>query len=82
MPTFAEDLAKGRARAAILWQGADWRALGLAAAIFAPRPRYALAGVTRVFEPAGRHRAGHATRAPSSTRARRSGRTLPSGRSW
>ena len=49
-PAFAAELARGRARAAILWQGADWRALGLAAAILAPRPRYVLAGVTRVFE--------------------------------
>lgn len=49
-PAFADDLAKGRARAAILWPGADWQALGLAAAIIAPRPRYVLAGVTRVFE--------------------------------
>jgi UDP-3-O-[3-hydroxymyristoyl] glucosamine N-acyltransferase len=49
-PSFAADLAKGGARAAILWPGADWQALGLAAAIILPRPRYALAGVTRVFE--------------------------------
>ena len=41
---------RGRARAAILWPGADWRALGLAAAILAPRPRYVLAGIGRVFE--------------------------------
>jgi UDP-3-O-[3-hydroxymyristoyl] glucosamine N-acyltransferase len=51
MPSFAGDLAKGQARAAILWQGADWQALGLQAAIFAPRARYVLAGVTRIFEP-------------------------------
>ncbi|HRO12380.1 UDP-3-O-(3-hydroxymyristoyl)glucosamine N-acyltransferase [Amaricoccus sp.] len=49
-PAFAADLAKGRAQAAILWPGADWRALGLRAAIVAPRARYLLAGVTRVFE--------------------------------
>ena len=49
-PGFAADLAKGRARAAILWPGADWRALGLEAAIVAPRARYLLAGVTRVFD--------------------------------
>ena len=47
---FAADLAKGAARSAILWPGADWQALGLGAAIFAPRPRYVLAGVTRVFD--------------------------------
>jgi UDP-3-O-[3-hydroxymyristoyl] glucosamine N-acyltransferase len=49
-PAFAEDLSKGAARAAILWPGADWRALGLAAAILVRRPRYALAGITRVFD--------------------------------
>ena len=49
-PEFAADLAKGRAQAAILWPGADWRALGLRAAIVAPRPRYVLARVTRVFD--------------------------------
>lgn len=49
-PAFAADLAKGAARAAILWSGADWRKLGLEAAILVPRPRYALAGVTQVFE--------------------------------
>jgi len=32
-PKYAEGLAKGQARAAVLWDGADWRALGLAAAI-------------------------------------------------
>ena len=49
-PAFAGDLARGQARAAILWPGADWQALGLEAAIVAPRARYVLAGVTRVFE--------------------------------
>jgi len=49
-PSFADDLGKGRARAAILWPGADWRALGLAAAILAPRARYVLAGIGRVFD--------------------------------
>lgn len=49
-PAFAESLGQGRARAALLWPEADWRALGLEGAILAPRPRYVLAGVTRVFE--------------------------------
>jgi UDP-3-O-[3-hydroxymyristoyl] glucosamine N-acyltransferase len=49
-PAFAEDLSKGAARAAILWPGADWQGLGLAAAILVRRPRYALAGITRVFD--------------------------------
>lgn len=47
---YADGLAKGRARAAMLWPEADWQALGLEAAIFMARPRYAMAGVTRVFE--------------------------------
>ncbi len=50
-PKYAEGLAQGSARAALLWEGADWRALGLEAAIFAPRPRYALAGLTRAMDP-------------------------------
>ncbi|ALG90206.1 MULTISPECIES: UDP-3-O-(3-hydroxymyristoyl)glucosamine N-acyltransferase [Actibacterium] len=49
-PKYAEGLAKGQARAAVLWDGADWRALGLAAAIFVPRPRYALSGLTRMLD--------------------------------
>lgn len=50
-PKFAEGLSQGQARAAILWEGADWRALGLEAALFVPRPRYALAGVTAMLDP-------------------------------
>ena len=50
-PKFAEDIAKGRARAALLWQGADWRALGLQAAILAPRPRFAMSGISALFDP-------------------------------
>lgn len=49
-PSYAEPLQAGNAQAAILWEGADWQALGLKAAIFAPRSRYVLSGVTRVFE--------------------------------
>ncbi len=48
-PAYTEALGKGKARVAILWNGADWRALGLEAAIFVPRPRYALAGVNGIF---------------------------------
>jgi UDP-3-O-[3-hydroxymyristoyl] glucosamine N-acyltransferase len=47
---YAEGLAKGSARAAILWPGADWRALGLAAAIWVDRPRIGLAGLTRFLD--------------------------------
>ena len=50
-PEFADRLPEGAARAAILWEGADWRAMGLSAALFVPRPRYALAGVTRLLDP-------------------------------
>lgn len=53
-PRFAEGLSQGRARAAILWEGADWKALGLKAALFVPRPRYALAGITAALDPGPR----------------------------
>lgn len=48
--SYAEALQNGAASAAILWAGADWKALGLKAAIFAPRSRYVLSGVTHFFE--------------------------------
>ncbi|WP_112322684.1 UDP-3-O-(3-hydroxymyristoyl)glucosamine N-acyltransferase [Oceanibium sediminis] len=48
-PTFAEKLGEGAAEAAVLWPDADWQAMGLKGAIFAPRSRYVLAGVARVF---------------------------------
>jgi UDP-3-O-[3-hydroxymyristoyl] glucosamine N-acyltransferase len=50
-PKYAAGLAQGRARAALLWEGADWRALGLEAAIFVQRPRLAMAGLSRAFDP-------------------------------
>ena len=50
-PRYADGLAKGRARVALLWEGADWQAMGLQAAIFAPRGRLAMAGLTRIFDP-------------------------------
>ncbi len=49
-PKYADGLGKGRARAAVLWEGADWRAMGLEAAIFVTRPRYAMAGVTQLMD--------------------------------
>lgn len=48
---FADGLERCQARAAVLWAEADWRALGFEAALFAPRARLALAGITAVFEP-------------------------------
>ncbi len=50
-PKFAAALSQGSARAALVWEGADWRALGLEAAIIAVRPRYALAGLTARLDP-------------------------------
>ena len=50
-PRYADGIARGQARAAVLWPGADWRAMGLKAAIFAPRGRLAMAGLTRLMDP-------------------------------
>lgn len=55
---FAGALPDGQARAAILWEGADWNALGLKAAIFATRPRMAMSGVTSMLDPGQGHAAG------------------------
>lgn len=49
-PKYIEALALGRARAAILVQGSDWRALGLEGAILIARPRYAMAGLTQALD--------------------------------
>ncbi|MBF9033425.1 UDP-3-O-(3-hydroxymyristoyl)glucosamine N-acyltransferase [Rhodobacterales bacterium HKCCE2091] len=50
-PEYADGLAKGGARAALIADGMDWKALGLEAAIIAPRPRYAMSGLTRMLDP-------------------------------
>ncbi len=50
-PEYADGLTEGGAKAAILWDGADWEALGLKAAIFVPRPRYAMSGLTQLMDP-------------------------------
>ncbi len=50
-PKYTDGLAEGRARAAIVWDGADWEALGLEAAIVVPRPRYAMSGLTQLMDP-------------------------------
>ena len=49
-PRYAEGLSQGTARAALLWPGADWQGLGLQAAIFAPRGRMAMSGLTRLLD--------------------------------
>jgi UDP-3-O-[3-hydroxymyristoyl] glucosamine N-acyltransferase len=48
-PKYAEDIGKGAAQVAMLWPGADWRSLGLKGAILAPRPRFAMAGLTAMM---------------------------------
>jgi len=48
---YATELETGAARAAMLWPGADWAALGLEAAIIAPRPRFAMSGLTTMMDP-------------------------------
>ena len=50
-PAYAEKLPLGRARTAVLWDGADWQSFGLQAAILITRPRVAMAGLTRLFDP-------------------------------
>lgn len=50
-PKYADGLTQGAARAAILWDGADWQGLGLQAAIVVPRPRYAMSSLTRLMDP-------------------------------
>ena len=48
---YAAALADGRAKAAVLWQGADWQALGLEGAICVSRGADAMAGLTRMMDP-------------------------------
>lgn len=50
-PKYADGLEKGQARVAMLWPGADWQKMGLKAAIFAPRARLAMAGLTAMMDP-------------------------------
>lgn len=49
-PAYGPALAQGQARAAVLWPGADWQALGLEAAIIAPRARLALSRLTGLLK--------------------------------
>jgi UDP-3-O-[3-hydroxymyristoyl] glucosamine N-acyltransferase len=49
-PRYGDGIVKGQARAAMLWPGADWQSFGLKAAIFAPRARLAMAGLTRLLD--------------------------------
>ncbi len=47
---YADGLAQGNAKAAILWQGADYRQLGLQGALIVRRPRYAMSGLTQLLD--------------------------------
>ncbi len=49
-PKYADGLAKGAARVAVLWEGAEWRDLGLKAAIFVGRPRLAMSALTAMMD--------------------------------
>ncbi len=49
-PDYEAALRDSPARAAVLWEGADWQALGLASALYAPRARVALAALGEIFE--------------------------------
>lgn len=57
-PEFVDGLADGKARVAMMWEGADWQSHGLEAAIVAPRPRFAMAEITRRFDPGESYDAG------------------------
>ncbi len=57
-PAYADALASGQARVAILWEGADWRAMGLLGAITVPRARLAMAQITRALDPGPAFHAG------------------------
>ncbi len=66
-PAYGPALAQGRARVAVVWAGADWQALGLRAAIEAPRARLAMAGLTQMLDSAPQNASvsPHAIIAPS-----------------
>lgn len=49
-PEYAARIGEGEARVAMLWAGADWRGMGLSAALSAPRPRFALSGLSAMMD--------------------------------
>ncbi len=49
-PSYGPALAEGNARAAVVWDGADWSAFGLEAAIIVPRARLAMAVLTQMLD--------------------------------
>ncbi|WP_371168724.1 UDP-3-O-(3-hydroxymyristoyl)glucosamine N-acyltransferase [Aliiroseovarius sp. 2305UL8-7] len=50
-PKYADGITNGRARAALLWEGADWQALGLRGAICLSRGKTAMPLLTRTLDP-------------------------------
>ncbi len=50
-PEFARTLSEGAAKTAMLWADADWQSYDLRAAILAPRPRFAMAGLSAMMDP-------------------------------
>lgn len=60
-PKYLSLLERSAARAAMTPAGVDWRGFGLEAAIFAPRARYAMAGITALFAPPPGGEGVHAT---------------------
>ncbi|MEO0990455.1 MAG: UDP-3-O-(3-hydroxymyristoyl)glucosamine N-acyltransferase [Pseudomonadota bacterium] len=50
-PEYADALAADDARAALVWEGADWAGLGLDAAITVPHARRAMSGLTQHMDP-------------------------------
>jgi len=57
-PDFATQLCDGAAQAAMLWADADWQSYDLKAAILAPRPRFAMAGLSAMLDVAHRQNSG------------------------
>ena len=56
--SYAGSLKDGRARAAMLWPGADMSAYGLDGALLPKRPRFAMAALTRLADPGQRFAPG------------------------
>lgn len=50
-PKYADGLAQGGARTAMLWGDAPWQEFGLDGAILVARARYAMSGLTRLMDP-------------------------------
>lgn len=50
-PKYADGIAAGQARAALLWDGADWQALGLEGAVTLKRGKTAMPLLTKALDP-------------------------------